>query len=117
MVHSPSHGGGTGHNEHLSETMGRVISTMDKLDYLSLRGLDDFAFSTFLAVIIGAPAAVVGWQGLFAVGLFIPLIAIIFRSKTLLKAHLGRGMREGDDVVKEIVDISAEELGIETHLR
>lgn len=91
-----------------------MASIQEKLDHLSVRGLDDFAFLVLVAVVFGVPAATVGWEGLFAVGLIFTLIGITFRSKDLFDAHFGRGMSAASDVVEEVVGIYAEKFGVET---
>lgn len=86
----------------------------EKLAYVSLRGLDDFAFSIVLTIVFGAPAAVFGWQGLFTLGVFFTLLGITFRSKDIVDVHYSRGMDEADDTIEERVEIYAERLGIPT---
>lgn len=84
------------------------------LNYLSLRGLDDFSFSIVLAAVFGAPAAFFGGKGLLAMGGFFTLLGVAFRTSELLEIEYGSGLDEPADIVKESVEMYAKRLGIET---
>lgn len=43
---------------------------------------------------------------------FFTLLGITFRSKDIVDAHYSRGMDEADDTIEEIVESSAERLGL-----